>query len=146
MHHCWKAPVETAVMYTKQESPCTTKHCFAYFFHPMSPCFLPLFLLHSEMWMLIFSYRSWVFPLLHPTVSGSVSLPWLPPCPSSWSVTRKLWTAPTVGFPSFSSPKCSFPHPYPATCTSRFFFPRSPPFLYLSHVTSFLFPSLWNPP
>lgn len=92
----------------------------------MSPCFLPLFLLHSDMWMLIFSYCSWVFPLLHPTVSGSVSLPWLPPCPSSWSVTRKLWTAPTVGFPSFSSPECSFPHPLPSYLHLSLFFSSQP--------------------
>lgn len=118
------------------------------FFHPMSPCFLPLVLLHSDMWVLIFSCRSWVFPLLHPTVSASVSLPCLPPCPSSWAMTRKLRTAPVLTSTHCSLPKLQLSQTLlPTSLPSYshlppFFFPCSPPFLYLSHETSFLFPSV----
>lgn len=51
------------------------------------------FIWRCECWFLILLLD---FPLLHPTDSISVSCPWLPPCPSSWSMTRKFWNAPIL--------------------------------------------------
>lgn len=119
------------------------------FFHPMSPCFLTLFLLYPDMWVLIFSYHSWVFPLLHPTVSDSVSLLCFPPIlhPGPWLGSCKLLPSrsplPTACFPNFSFPEHSFPHPYPTTLNFLFFLAA-----YLSCISPMKLPfsSLWNLP
>lgn len=101
------------------------------FFHPMSSCFLTLFLLHLNMWVLIFSYHSWVFPLLYPTVSASVSLLCLPPVlhPGPWLGSCKLLPSsplPAACFLNFSSPEY---HSHIPTSYCLFFsFPLQPTF------------------